>query len=35
MTELSTLDDHGVLTEPATLTIQRLLLGPISGSGPI
>jgi len=29
MTELSTLDAHGVLTEPATLKIQRLLPGPI------
>jgi uncharacterized protein YndB with AHSA1/START domain len=29
MTELATLDPHGVLTEPATLKIQRLLPGPI------
>jgi uncharacterized protein YndB with AHSA1/START domain len=29
MTELATLDRYGVLTEPATLTIQRLLPGPI------
>jgi len=29
MTELATLDAYGVLTEPATLTIQRLLPGPI------
>jgi uncharacterized protein YndB with AHSA1/START domain len=29
MTDLATLDAHGVLTEPATLTIQRLLPGPI------
>jgi len=29
MTVLSTVDPHGVLTEPATLTIQRLLPGPI------
>lgn len=29
MTELSSLDPYGVLTEPATLTIQRLLPGPI------
>ena len=29
MTELSTLDLYGVLTEPATLTIQRRLPGPI------
>jgi uncharacterized protein YndB with AHSA1/START domain len=29
MTELSTLDPYGVLTEPATLNIQRLLPGPI------
>lgn len=29
MTERSTLDAHGVLTEPATLKIQRLLPGPI------
>ena len=29
MTELSTLDPYGVLTEPATLTIQRFLPGPI------
>ncbi|MEX2628818.1 MAG: SRPBCC family protein [Tistlia sp.] len=29
MTELATLDGFGVLTEPATLTIQRLLPGPI------
>ncbi|HEV7255094.1 MAG TPA: SRPBCC family protein [Mesorhizobium sp.] len=28
MTELATLDRYGVLTEPATLTIQRLLPGP-------
>jgi len=29
MTDLSTLDAHGVLTEPTTLKIQRLLPGPI------
>ena len=29
MTELATLDDYGVLTEPTTLKIQRLLPGPI------
>lgn len=29
MTLLSTVDAHGVLTEPATLKIQRLLPGPI------
>src|SRR5271154_4181449 len=29
MTDLATLDPHGVLTEPATLKIQRLLPGPI------
>src|SRR5687767_12761356 len=29
MTELAMLDSYGVLTEPATLTIQRLLPGPI------
>jgi len=29
MTELATLDAYGVLTEPATLTIRRLLPGPI------
>jgi uncharacterized protein YndB with AHSA1/START domain len=29
MRELATLDDYGVLAEPATLTIQRLLPGPI------
>ncbi len=29
MTELSTLDTHGVLIEPTTLRIQRLLPGPI------
>ncbi len=29
MSELTTLDAYGVLTEPATLTIQRLLPGPI------
>ncbi len=29
MNELVTLDAYGVLTEPATLTIQRLLPGPI------
>jgi uncharacterized protein YndB with AHSA1/START domain len=29
MTELATLDAYGVLTEPATLKIQRLLPGPI------
>ena len=29
MTKLATLDAYGVLTEPATLTIQRLLPGPI------
>lgn len=29
MTELTTLDAYGVLTEPATLKIQRLLPGPI------
>jgi len=29
MTELATMDAHGVLTEPATLRIQRLLPGPI------
>ena len=29
MTELATLDAYGVLTEPTTLTIQRLLPGPI------
>ena len=29
MNDLTTLDAYGVLTEPATLTIQRLLPGPI------
>ena len=29
MTDLTSLDAYGVLTEPATLTIQRLLPGPI------
>jgi uncharacterized protein YndB with AHSA1/START domain len=29
MTELAALDAYGVLTEPATLTIQRLLPGPV------
>jgi uncharacterized protein YndB with AHSA1/START domain len=29
MTQRTTLDDYGVLTEPATLKIQRLLPGPI------
>lgn len=29
MTELATLDTYGTLTEPATLTLQRLLPGPI------
>jgi uncharacterized protein YndB with AHSA1/START domain len=29
MTERAALDDYGVLTEPATLTIERLLPGPI------
>jgi uncharacterized protein YndB with AHSA1/START domain len=29
MNDLSTLDSYGVLTEPATLTMQRLLPGPI------
>ena len=29
MTDLATVDAYGVLTEPATLTIQRLLPGPI------
>ncbi len=29
MTELATLDAYGALSEPATLTIQRLLPGPI------
>lgn len=29
MTELATLDAYGVLTEPATLEIQRLLPGPV------
>ncbi len=29
MTELATLDAHGVLTEPATVEIRRLLPGPI------
>lgn len=29
MTELATLDPYGVLTEPATLTIRRLLPGPV------
>ncbi len=29
MTELATVQRHGVLTEPATLTIHRLLPGPI------
>ncbi len=29
MTDLAALDAHGVLTEPATLTIQRLLPGPV------
>jgi uncharacterized protein YndB with AHSA1/START domain len=29
MTELATLDPYGTLTEPATLTIERLLPGPI------
>ncbi len=29
MTDLAALDAHGVLTEPATLTIRRLLPGPV------
>ncbi len=29
MTDLASLDSYGVLTEPATLTIQRLLPGPV------
>lgn len=29
MPDLATLDAHGILTEPATLTIKRLLPGPI------
>ncbi len=29
MTDLATLDAYGVLTEPATLTIRRLLPGPV------
>ncbi|MBL8906728.1 MAG: SRPBCC family protein [Rhizobiales bacterium] len=29
MTDLATIETYGVLTEPATLTIQRLLPGPI------
>lgn len=29
MTELATVDSYGVLTEPATLKIQRLLPGPV------
>jgi uncharacterized protein YndB with AHSA1/START domain len=29
MTDVASLDDHGVLIEPATLRIQRLLPGPI------
>ena len=29
MTELATIETYGVLTEPTTLTIQRLLPGPI------
>jgi uncharacterized protein YndB with AHSA1/START domain len=29
MTDLATLDDYGVLAEPATLKIQRLLPGPV------
>jgi len=29
MSDLATVDDYGVLTEPATVTIQRLLPGPI------
>ncbi|MBA1158449.1 SRPBCC family protein [Microvirga mediterraneensis] len=29
MTDLATLDAYGALTEPATLTIQRLLPGPV------
>jgi uncharacterized protein YndB with AHSA1/START domain len=29
MTDLAALDAHGILTEPATLTIQRLLPGPV------
>ncbi len=29
MTDLATLEAYGILTEPATLTIQRLLPGPI------
>jgi uncharacterized protein YndB with AHSA1/START domain len=29
MTDVATLTDYGVLTEPATLTIERLLPGPI------
>lgn len=29
MNDIATLDDYGVLTEPATLTIRRLLPGPI------
>ena len=35
MTEIATQDAYGVLTEPATLTIQRLLPGPSNASGPI
>ena len=29
MTDLATVDPYGVLTEPATLTIQRFLPGPV------
>ena len=29
MTDLATLDAHGVLTEPATVEIRRLLPGPV------
>ena len=32
MTERAPLDDYGELTAPATLTIQRLLPGPIEAA---
>ncbi len=33
MTDAATVDPYGLLTEPATLKIQRLLPGPSSASG--
>ena len=35
MNERAKMDAYGALSEPATLTIQRMLPGPSSGSGPI